>query len=137
MKAVFPAYDKTMKGVDWGRLHNECGGMKGLDPKKLGRRVLELMTDDEVTKKSGIYEYVLTGREKALNLRAFTESQRITMHARQNGICANKDCPQAGVKLDIGEMDADHIKPWSKGGKTDLNNGRMLCSSCNRSMGAR
>ncbi|WP_312854231.1 HNH endonuclease [Tsukamurella spumae] len=35
----------------------------------------------------------------------------------------------------LGDMDADHIVPWSKGGKTDAANGQMLCVSCNRSKG--
>lgn len=35
----------------------------------------------------------------------------------------------------IGEMDADHIVPWSKGGKTTAENCQMLCIACNRSKG--
>ena len=31
------------------------------------------------------------------------------------------------------EMDADHINRWVDGGKTELNNARCLCYSCNRS----
>jgi 5-methylcytosine-specific restriction endonuclease McrA len=29
-------------------------------------------------------------------------------------------------------MEADHITPWSKGGKTVSDNCQMLCLSCNR-----
>ena len=29
-------------------------------------------------------------------------------------------------------MQADHIKPWSKGGKTIAENCQMLCAKCNR-----
>ena len=29
-------------------------------------------------------------------------------------------------------MEADHIIPWSDNGKTTLDNGQMLCRSCNR-----
>ena len=30
------------------------------------------------------------------------------------------------------EMEADHITPWSQGGKTNLENCQMLCRECNR-----
>jgi len=29
-------------------------------------------------------------------------------------------------------MEADHITPWAEGGKTDKDNGQMLCKECNR-----
>ena len=32
----------------------------------------------------------------------------------------------------IEEMQADHITPWSKGGKTVPENCQMLCADCNR-----
>ena len=32
---------------------------------------------------------------------------------------------------------ADHIRPYSKGGTTTLDNGQILCASCNLSKGAR
>ena len=30
------------------------------------------------------------------------------------------------------EMEADHITPWSRGGKTLAENCQMLCRECNR-----
>ena len=30
---------------------------------------------------------------------------------------------------------ADHIKPWSKGGETTLENLQVLCSVCNEALG--
>jgi 5-methylcytosine-specific restriction endonuclease McrA len=38
--------------------------------------------------------------------------------------------------FDIGEMEADHITPWSKGGKTERDNCQMLCLLDNRRKGA-
>ena len=52
--------------------------------------------------------------------------------SKQKGICANKKCPNAGKKFEIEEMEADHIKAWSKGGKTTIENCQMLCRECNR-----
>ena len=37
----------------------------------------------------------------------------------------------------IGEMDADHVTAWSKGGATDISNCQMLCKTHNRAKGNR
>ena len=34
--------------------------------------------------------------------------------------------------FDISEMEADHIKPWHEGGKTNPENCQMLCKEDNR-----
>ena len=34
-------------------------------------------------------------------------------------------------KFEITQMQADHIVPWSKGGKTEKENCQMLCQRCN------
>ena len=36
-----------------------------------------------------------------------------------------------------GDMQADHIVPWSRGGRTVVGNCRMLCIECNLRRGAR
>ena len=41
-------------------------------------------------------------------------------------------CPKCGKHFEIEQMQADHITPWSKGGKTIAENCQMLCSDCNR-----
>lgn len=126
--ATFPNYRKEMKGIQWGILYNAHKG-DDLDPKSLEFEVTQLMADDEVTKKKGVYEYLLTRNEKHLSIRAFTDSQKRTLYERQGGICPA--CPQP-TKFEISQMEADHIKPWSQGGKTELDNGQMLCRDCNR-----
>lgn len=125
VQATFGSYDKSMKGVEWGYLYNEHKD-DNLDPVELQKRVKELMADDEVQKKSGIYEYLLTGEKKVLNLRTFSERDKITMYNRQQGMCAI-----CGKPFSMKEMHADHIKPWSRGGLTELSNGQMLCVNCN------
>ena len=87
----------------------------------------KLVADKDVTKNSGIYEYLLSGDEKFLSIRAFDHDQRIEAYERQNGIC-----PKCGKHFELCEMQADHITPWSKGGKTISENCQMLCADCNR-----
>ena len=122
----FGKFDKSMKGVEWGYLYNRHRD-DVLDSAELRRRAAELLADNEVQKKSGIYEYLLTGQKKTLNLRTFSEDEKMTMYHRQKGLCAI-----CGKPFSIGEMHGDHIVPWSKGGRTTLENGQMLCAACNR-----
>lgn len=96
------------------------------DPDKVRAQINELMADKEVTKKRGICEYILTGDEGALNLRAFDEDQKQAAYSRQKGIC-----PKCGNHFEYPEMEGDHIIPWSKGGKTTDDNCQMLCKRCN------
>ena len=126
VRVVFPNYRKEMKGVEFGPLYNEFKNEK-IDSKKIEKEITELMQDEDVTKKSGIYPYVLTRNEKFLNIRAFTEKQKREAYERQKGIC--KKCKE---HFEIEEMEADHIKPWHEGGKTTAENCQMLCKEHNR-----
>lgn len=126
VKVVFPKYRKEMKGVQWGFIYNEFKDKK-FDHKKLEEQISILMQDEDVTNKKGIYEYVLTKKEKFLNLRAFTDNQKREAYERQKGIC-----PVCTEEYKIEEMEGDHITPWHLGGKTDAKNCRMLCKDDNR-----
>lgn len=126
VKAVFPYYRREMKGIEWGFLYNEYKDKK-FDPKKLETEINKLMQDDDVTNKKGIYWYVLTRKEKYLNIRAFTDNQKREAYERQKGIC-----PICKKHFDISEMEADHITPWHEGGKTIAENCQMLCKDDNR-----
>ncbi len=126
VNTIFPKYRKEMKGIDWGRLYHEHKG-DALDPAELEKQIKDLMMDDEVTAKKGIYAYLLTGDEKHLSIRQFSDSQKREAYERQNGICPN--CKQ---HFEIEQMEGDHIDPWHSGGKTDAANCQMLCKHCNR-----
>jgi len=126
VKVIFPKYRKEMKGVPFGVLYNEFKN-KEFDPKKIEKEITELMLDEDVTKKSGIYQYVLTRDEKYLSIRTFTDKQKREAYERQKGIC-----PKCKKHFEIEEMEADHIKPWSKGGHTTSENCQMLCQQDNR-----
>jgi hypothetical protein len=126
VKTIFPKYRKEMKGIQWGDLYNQHHHKK-FDVKKLEESISLLMMDDDVTNKKGIYEYVLNGKEKHLNIRTFTDNQKRESYERQKGICVV--CKET---FQLNEMEADHITPWHSGGKTSSDNCQMLCKEDNR-----
>ena len=127
----FPKYRGEMKGLEWGFFYNKYKDL-ALDATELETEIARLMEDSEVRNKGGIYLYVLSRDERHLNLRVFDKNQKREMYEKQGGICANPKCRKGGKQLEITDMEADHIVPWSKGGKTDIANGQMLCRDCNR-----
>ena len=126
IKAIFPKYRKEMKGIDYGSLYNEFKD-KQFDFKKIEEEITTLMQDEDVTKKSGIYSYVITRNEKYLSIRSFTDKMKRETYERQKGIC--QKCKE---HFEIEEMEALHTTPWHEGGKTTAENCRMLCKHDNR-----
>ena len=126
VRKTFPNHRKEMANVNWGELYNQLKDKK-LDAKKLEAEVAKLMQDEDVTKKSGIYPYVLTGQERHLSIRAFNDKMKREAYERQKGVCT-----KCGEHFAIEEMEADHITPWHEGGKTTAQNCQMLCKQDNR-----
>mgnify|MGYP002859137792 FL=1 len=131
VQVIFPGYRKEMKGRDWGVFFNKYGKNQ-YDAKTLEARIVELMEDDDVTNNGGIYEYLLSGEEKHLSIRAFTPKMARAAFERQKGVCL-----KCGKTFTIEQMQADHITPWSRGGKTIAENCQMLCADCNRRKGGK
>lgn len=48
----------------------------------------------------------------------------------------NQICDECGLSVKYEDIEFDHIIPWSKGGSSDENNIRLLCSNCNRKKGS-
>lgn len=126
VKRIFPNYRKEMKGLEWGILYNNYKDTS-FNSDKLENEIKRLMQDDDVTSKKGIYEYLLSGDERYLNIRAFSDTMKRSAYEKQNGIC-----PICKKHFEIEDMEGDHITPWHEGGKTDINNLQMLCKDCNR-----
>ena len=126
---TFPNYRESMKGIDWGMLYEKYKDAV-LDVGKLEKRISRLLMDSEITHKAGIWEYVLDGDERHLNLREFDERTKTEKYEEQHGRCAM--CHQ---KFDLTFMHADHILPWAKGGRTVKDNCQMLCVKCNLKKG--
>lgn len=126
VKDVFPKYRKEMKGLPWGLYFNEHGKRTDLDSKTLDLEIQRLMGDEDVTRKSGIYEFLLTGKEEKLSIRNFDRRDKLAAYERQGHKCAI-----CGKEHPFDEMHGDHIIAWSKGGHTTPDNCQMLCRDCN------
>ncbi|MBO5927676.1 MAG: HNH endonuclease, partial [Clostridia bacterium] len=132
VQSIFVKYRREMKGLAWGILYNTYKD-KIIDPQEIEKRIAKLMQDDDITKRSGIYEYLLSGNEKHLNIRAFTENEKRQVYERQGGICPHCVAEnREKTHYEIEEMEADHITPWCEGGKTSVDNCQMLCKEHNR-----
>ena len=126
VQATFPNYRKEMAGLPWGIYYNHHEKDK-LDPGSLEKEILMLIDDDEVTARlKAYYIYLLERDPKHLSLREFPDKMKKKKYQEQQGICAN-----CGKHFEYDEMEGDHIKPWTKGGKTEYDNLQMLCKHCN------
>jgi hypothetical protein len=149
VSTVFTDVLPEMKGVEWGRLYEQHHG-KSYDPQKTSDAVKKLATDDEVTNRRGIFEYVLGGSidSKLLNVRVFDEKVKKATYAKQTQAAEAKgasNCPLCAIGHDanksriyaVREMDADHVSAWSNAGDSSAKNCQMLCVTHNRAKGNR
>lgn len=123
---LFPKVRPIMKGQPWGILYNHFHE-NNYDAAAFEAQIKELLLDDEIGNNKGIYQYLFTGDEKHLNLRAFSEKDKTAQYEMQGGIC-----PICKMHFEYDEMEGDHIVPWHDGGKTEPKNLQMLCKHCNR-----
>lgn len=130
VEVVFPKYRKEMKGLDWGRLYAEYHN-NDYDSDLLEVQISNLMADEEVTNKKGVYEYVLSNctKEKVLSVRVFSDKDKRTKYEQQNGIC-----PVCNEHYEFEQMQGDHIVEWVNGGKTTLDNLQMVCHNCHKEL---
>ncbi len=126
VKSTFKVQRKSMKGVEWGFLYDEYKD-KQFDTDKIESEIGKLILDDDVTKETGIYPYILTRDEKYLSIRAFSDSMKQKVYEKQAG-----NCVKCNEHFELSEMEADHITPWHEGGKTIEDNCQLLCKNDNR-----
>jgi 5-methylcytosine-specific restriction endonuclease McrA len=72
--------------------------------------------------------------------RAFSELERILIYRKGKGLCQQclrEGKPEKEAKVGWSEYQADHVFPHSKGGRTVLENGELLCRYHNQSKGAK
>ena len=147
--SVFDYTDKEVRGLDWGRLYDEYHH-NSYNKDEVTKRVEELMADEQVTDKRGIFEYILSKETKPelLNIRVFDDSTKRSVYqiqkkyAEEHGtsncpLCAAGNNANAKKIWAYKDMDADHVAAWSKGGSTAIENCEMLCKTHNRAKGNR
>ena len=67
--------------------------------------------------------------------RLFTQEQKqLLWHSSKDKCCSNPKCKKVLSWLDVR---MDHIQSYIKGGRTDLRNAQILCSSCNSIKGGK
>lgn len=145
--SLFDYTDKEIKGLEWGKLYKKYHNTP-YKREDLNKKVEELMGDPFVHNKKGIFEFVLGGCQdhKLLEIRLFEDSvkrskyEQQTKEARETG---KSNCPMCALGTNnnsnriwsFKDMDADHVTAWSNGGKTDISNCEMLCSTHNKAKG--
>lgn len=147
VSAVFIDVENEMRGLEWGRLY-ELYHATPYSPQKVSELVNALFSDPFVTNKRGVFEYILGGETdtKLLHIRVFNEATKRTVYASQTEKAKQKgvsNCPLCAVGDNanrtkiwkLSEMDADHVKAWSKDGATHIENCEMLCKTHNRAKG--
>ena len=139
-----------MCGLEWGRLY-ETYHSKGYDIDRVWERVEALFVDtdnDIIKNRKNIFEYVLGGEtdRKLLKIRIFKDAVARRVYKKQTDAATEKgvsNCPDCVLAHDanskriytFGEMEADHVTAWSKGGDTSEKNCQMLCKHHNRVKG--
>jgi hypothetical protein len=149
ISSVFIDVESEMRGLEWGRLY-ETYHKNSYDPKKVSEEVHKLYADPYVKNRKGIFEFILGGMKdtKLLDVRVFDEATKKAVYAEQTKKAKAKgksNCPLCAIGHDanknkiwnFGDMDADHVSAWSKGGKSDIKNCQMLCKTHNRAKGNR
>ena len=149
ISSVFTDVESEMRGLEWGRLY-ETYHKQTYDPAQVSEQVHKLLTDFVVKDRRGVFEFILGGSldKRLLNVRVFDEPTKKVVYAKQTEIAQTKgksNCSLCSIGHDankgkiwsLGEMDADHVSAWSKGGETTIKNCEMLCKTHNRAKGNR
>lgn len=146
-KGVFGPPYPEMRGREWGELYEKYHN-NSYNPQEVRQAVEELLADEYVGNKHGIFEYILGYKQdkSLLNIRVFDERTKKAKYAEQTKeaeTAGHSNCPLCAIADNanntkiwrFNEMDADHVTAWSKGGATDSSNCQMLCKTHNRAKG--
>ncbi len=146
---LFVDIEKEMCGLEWGELYEKYHKKK-YNPKQISDEVKKLYGDPYVKSRRGIFEFLLGGKSdtKLLDVRVFDEATKrstFAVQTKQAKIKKKSNCPLCSIGHEANkkkmwsfdQMDADHVKAWSIGGKSISKNCQMLCKTHNRAKGNR
>ena len=149
VSSVFTDVESEMCGLEWGRLYEQYH-KKAYSPAKVSAEVRKLYGDPYIKNRKGIFEFILGGSSdtRLLEVRIFDEATKKAVYATQTAKADKKgesNCSHCAIGHDankakiwsLGDMDADHVAAWSKGGATASKNCQMLCKTHNRAKGNR
>ncbi len=149
VSGVFSDVESEMRGLEWGRLY-ETYHSTAYNPSTVSSEVRKLYGDSYIKNRKWIFEYILGGSRdtKLLEVRVFDDATKKSIYTTQSEAAKSKgesNCPHCTMGHDankskiwsLGDMDADHVSAWSKGGTTDMSNCQMLCKTHNRAKGNR
>lgn len=131
-KYLFQAIDTKkfsgFKTIDWGKFY-AMYSEEDLDPDEITEifnKLVDAKAAGELTcNNKAIIEYCITRDNQLLTHRTFSDYQKDSMYRRQKYCCA--DC---GKTFKLNELNAHHIISWWNGGKTELDNGVLICNNC-------
>ena len=149
VSTVFNDVKKEMQGLEWGKFYEQYHS-QSYDPGKVSADVRRLYGDPYITKKRGIFEFILGGQQdlRLLEVRVFDDATKHSVYEKQTSAAeanSSSNCSLCAIGHDanksriykLNEMDADHVSAWSKGGGSTADNCEMLCITHNRAKGNR
>ncbi len=149
VSTVFNDVKKEMQGLEWGKFYEQYHS-QSYDPGKVSADVRRLYGDPYITKKRGIFEFILGGQQdlRLLEVRVFDDATKHSVYEKQTSAAeanSSSNCSLCAIGHDanksriykLNEMDADHVSAWSKGGGSTADNCEMLCVTHNRAKGNR
>ena len=129
VKKTFVNYRSDMKGLDWGILYNKYHEMT-YKPAEIEEKLKYLYdlydVDPDGLKKTGFYEYCLSGDRTLIWRRAFSEKQQKQAYENQGRKCGGR-CHKA---YPLKELQGHHKIAFADGGETTIENCVMLCKDC-------
>lgn len=112
--------------------------------REINRRLKLFFKSDEakiIKDKAGEIEDIIQSVVKNISVdskRLFTIDEKKQLLEKQQQTEDGKyHCACCGFEFAPDELTVDHIKPWSKGGRTVLSNAQLLCRACNSKKGNR
>jgi hypothetical protein len=128
LKALIDKQGSVMKVSDILLVADNIFKSYGKDPiKDRGRAVRALLGREGLIEKRGKGKYIFTGNFGATNKSPFSATIKGQILKKAKYRCVN-----CGLSKALGaELMIDHILPESKGGKGTLENGMVLCATCN------